>query len=75
MGYKIFSKEKILAKTGHSRYWYLLTAFKDEKFECLGEELLDFYQVGYQYAFQPEDYRKSNRAVLMHLKSRQNPDE
>lgn len=75
MGYKVAEKEQELSKNGHPRFYYLMTAVKEDKFELVDEELIDFYQVGYQYTMQQEEYRKQNRAVLLHLKSLKSPDE
>jgi hypothetical protein len=58
----------------HPRYWEILTAFKKDKFELLEKEEVDFFRVNLEYLnHNPEDFKRSNKAMLLLLQSIENP--
>ena len=85
MGYQVVTlkkqeqtaAEKIEAdkqKLTHPRYWEILTAFKKSKFELLEKEEVDFFRVHLEYLnHNPEDFKRSNKAILLLLQSIDNP--
>ena len=61
-------------KLSHPRYWEILTAFKKGKFELLEKEEVDFFRVNLDYLnHNPEDFKRSNKGMLLLLQSVSNP--
>ena len=70
MGYQVVTDTHLQAKIDAGQVvhpWDIMTAFKTDKFKMLEQVDLDYYKVGLSYTIQPEDYRKSNKGVLVML--------
>ena len=60
----------------HPRYWEILTAFKKVKFELLEKEEVDFFRVNLDYLnHNPDDFKRSNKGMLLLLQSIENPND
>ncbi len=58
----------------HPRYYDLLTAFRKDKFQLVDKKELDYYNVAlnYQNSADSNDFKKSNKAIMMLLNSTDN---